>query len=139
MRGYPCFVLGQQWQEVDTSELREALAARLDDIDRDARSEALLGLAYRRDPRALPRVRDALSRPRGYLWRLEMVAAAALGDPQLHDLVLRHRDGWESEADARDADVACRLTDPARPGDDVLDGVARLYRRRAHGLPDGDD
>lgn len=28
--------------------------------------------------------------------------------------------------------------DTPGPGDDVLDGVARLYRRRAHGLPDGD-
>ncbi|GAA3672156.1 hypothetical protein GCM10022237_34780 [Nocardioides ginsengisoli] len=137
VRDAACFALGEQWREIDTPELREALAARLDDIDRDTRSEALLGLAYRRDPRALPRVRAALSRPSGDLWRLELVAAAALGDPQLHELVLEHRDGWDEEDD-RTAEVACRLTDPAGPGGDVIDGVARLYRRRAHGRPDGD-
>ncbi|TQK68448.1 hypothetical protein [Nocardioides sp. SLBN-35] len=37
-----------------------------------------------------------------------------------------------------DADAAGRLTDPAGPGLDVLDGVARLYRRRVNGHPDGD-
>lgn len=31
-----------------------------------------------------------------------------------------------------------RLTDPAGPGDDVIDGVAELCRHRAHGEPEGD-
>jgi hypothetical protein len=135
VRDYSCFALAEQWREVDTPAVREALAARLDDIDREARSEALVGLAYRQDPRALPRVRAALSRPSGDVWRLEMVAAGALSDTQLHDLVLRHQAGWD---DAGTADAVRRLTDPRGPGDDVLDGVAELYRRRAHGRPDGD-
>lgn len=138
VRDHATLALGQQWREIDTPELREALAARLDDIDRGTRSEALVGLAYRRDARVLPRVREALARPSGDVWRLEIVAAGALGDPRLHELVRRHRHGWTEERDARDADAASRLTDPAGPGVDVLEGVARLYRRRAHGLPDGD-
>lgn len=137
-RDWACFALGQQWREVDTPPLREALAARLDDLHRDTRSEALLGLAYRHDPRALPRVQAALSRRSGDLWRLEIEAAAALGDPQLHELVVWHRDGWGDPDDALAAEVACRLTDPDGPGEDVLAGVADLYRRRAHGRPEGD-
>lgn len=138
VRDHACFALTEQWREVDTPALREALADRLDDIDRDTRAEALVGLAYRHDPRALPRVHEALSRPVGVVRRLEMVAAGALSDPRLHELVLRHQEGWDTAADARTADVVRRLTDPAGPGADVFDGVAGLYRRRAHGRPDGD-
>lgn len=138
VRDYACFTLAEQWREVDTPSVREALAARLDDVDREVRCEALVGLAYRQDSRALPRVRSALSRPSGDLWRLEMVAAGALSDPRLHGLVLRHQSGWGDEDASRTADVVRRLTDRAGAGDDVLDGVAELYRRRAHGLPDRD-
>lgn len=138
VRDYACFALAEQWREVDTPALREALAARLDDIDRDTRSEALVGLAYRQDARALPRVRDALSRPSGDVWRLEMVAAGALCDQQLHELVLQHQLRWSTADAARTADMVRRLTDPTGPGNDVLVGVAELCRRRAQGRPDGD-
>ena len=138
VRDWACFAIAEQWREVDTPLLREALAARLDDVDRDTRGEALVGLAYRQDARALARVREALSRPDGDVWRLELVAAGALSDPHLHEQVLRHQIGWSTAADARTADAVRRLTDPAGPGDDVLDGVAELSRRRAHGRPDGD-
>ncbi len=137
VRDWACFALAEQWREVHTPALREALAARLDDLDRDTRAEALVGLAYRRDPRALPRVRDALSRPSGALWRLELIAAGALSDPHLHDLVRRHEEGWADPKDERTADVVRRLTDPAGPGADLFDGVADLCRRRAHSRADG--
>lgn len=136
VRDHACFVLGQQWREVDTPAVREGLAARLDDADQDARDEALLGLAHRQDERALPRVRAALTRPDGSVWLLELLAAGALGDPSLHALVLGHLEGWDEDAAAQ-LDAVRRLTDPAGPGDDVLDGVAELSRRRAHGRPDG--
>ncbi|WP_435738617.1 HEAT repeat domain-containing protein [Cellulosimicrobium sp. PMB13] len=137
VRDWATFVLAQQFREVDTPELRDALAARLDDDDRETRQEALVGLAYRRDPRALPHVRRALTRRSGDVWQLEVVAAGALGDPSLHPLVAAHRSGWDDPAAALQADAACRLTDPRGPGDDLLDGVADLYRRRASGMPDG--
>jgi hypothetical protein len=69
---------------------------------------------------------------------LELVAAGATSDPQLHDLVLQHQDGWDEGKNSGTADAARRLTDPKGPGRDVVHGVAELYRRRAHGLPDGD-
>ena len=131
VRDHACFVLAQQWREVDTHTLREALADRLNDLDRDTRCEALVGLAYRLDPRAAPRVRDALSRPTGTVWRLELIAAGALGDPQLHPLVLRHLDDWD-EANSRTVEAVRRLTDPAGVGADLFRGVAELYRIRAH-------
>ena len=81
VRDYACFALGEQWREVDSPAVREALAARLDDADLDARCEALVGLSYRRDSRALPRVRAALSRPSGDVWRLEMIAAGGVVGP----------------------------------------------------------
>jgi len=136
VRDHACCVLGQQWREVDAPAVREALAARLDDADQDARDEALLGLAHRQDERALPRVRAALARPDGSVRLLELLAAGALGDPSLHPLVLGHLEGWDEDAAAQ-VDAVRRLTDPAGPGDDVLDGVAELSRRRAHGRPDG--
>lgn len=131
VRDHACFVLAQQWREIDTDAVREALADRLDDLDRDTRSEALVGLAYRLDPRATPRVRDALSRPTGTVWRLELVAAGALGDPRLHPLVLQHLDGWEEE-NIRTVEAVRRLTDPAGVGAELFRGVADLYRARAH-------
>lgn len=113
--------MGTQWRTVDTVEVREALAARVDDDNPETQSEALLGLAYRRDPRALPYVRAALSRPNGKMWRLELIVAGALSDPALHDLVLQHQKGWDDdEAPMPIADRVRRLTDPAGPGDDVL-------------------
>lgn len=136
VRDWACTALGTQWREVDTPALRQALAARLDDQHQDTRCEALLGLAYRRDARVLPYLEDALTRDTGEVWLLELVAAGALSDPQLHDLVLPHLSGWDDEASERTVDLVRRLTDPGGPGDDVLDGVAEMYRRRAHSLPE---
>ncbi|HET6856333.1 MAG TPA: ankyrin repeat domain-containing protein [Streptomyces sp.] len=56
--------------EADTPDIREALAARLDDRDPDTAAEAARGLAVRQDPRAV----DALARilgsedPQGYAY-----------------------------------------------------------------------
>lgn len=135
VRDHATFVLAQQWTHVDTSALREALVARLEDDDHDTRCEALIGLARRHDERALPVVRAALTRPDGSVCSLEVEAAGALGDHELHPLLALHLDGWDEEP-VSCAEVAFRLTDPAGPGDDVVEGVAELYRRRVD--PHGD-
>lgn len=138
VRDHACFVLGTQMRNVDTPEIREALYARLEDIDTDARCEALVGLAYRRDPRVLPFVRAALSRDD--VWRLELIAAAALGDPSLHPLVLGHQIGWSDPDSVRIADLARRLTDPDGFGDDLLSGLVESLRGPdRHGAQAGED
>lgn len=131
VRDHACFVLAEQWRDIDTSALRNALANRLDDLHRDTRCEALVGLAYRGDSRAAPRVYSALTRKSGDLYRLELIAAGALSDPLLHPLVLRQIDDW-NEADSDTIEAVRRLTDPDGVGPDLFRGVAELYRVRAH-------
>ena len=95
----------------------------------------MLGLAFRHDERALPRVTAALSRRTGDVWRLELIAAGALGDPSLHRLVLGHLDGWDDDAQLS-VEAVRRLTDPAGPEADLFARVGNLYRHRADGRPD---
>src|SRR4051812_7476911 len=52
VRDWATFALGVQIDR-DTAEVRDALAARLEDDNEDARAEAIRGLARRRDERAL--------------------------------------------------------------------------------------
>jgi HEAT repeat protein len=65
-RDWATFGLGTQLDE-DTGPIREALAGRLDDEDRDTAGEALLGLARRGDPRALPALLSRLGDAPGNL------------------------------------------------------------------------
>ena len=130
VRDWACYGLGTRLSDVDTNLVRDALAARLADPDPHVRCEALLGLARRRDPRALPAVRARLM---GDQVRLaEIQAAGALGDPSLHVLVRAQLAGWGSEAVPRVC-AALRLTDPDGVGDDLLDGLAEWYADRADG------
>lgn len=65
VRNWATFALGQQLgaqddpRRVDTRELRDALAARLDDESDEVRAEAAFGLALRGDARAVPAVARA--------------------------------------------------------------------------------
>lgn len=60
VRNWATFGLGTQ-SELDSAEIREALAARLDDSDLDTRREAMMGLAQRGDERAIPAIMRELS------------------------------------------------------------------------------
>jgi HEAT repeat protein len=131
VRDWACYALGTRLSDVDSQPVRDALAARLADADPHVCCEALLGLARRRDPRALPAVRGRLA---GEHVRLsEILAAGALGDPSLHVLVRAHLAGWGPEAVPRVC-AALRLTDPDGVGDDLLDGLAEWYADRADGV-----
>lgn len=84
-RDWATFALAVQTDR-DTPEVREALAARLDDTDVDARDEAVLGLARRGDPRALEPAlvaAPALDPSRPSLEEALVVLGAAGGDPRL--------------------------------------------------------
>lgn len=59
VRNWATFALGRQ-TEVDTPELRDALAARLDDEHDETREEAMAGLALRGDTRVVPAFLDEL-------------------------------------------------------------------------------
>jgi HEAT repeat protein len=94
IRDWATFGLGSQI-EADSTPLRQALAARLDDPDGDTAGEALLGLARRRDPIALPILLSLLEGTPG---NLIVEAAAALGSsaalPVLHRL---KTGGWQDD------------------------------------------
>jgi hypothetical protein len=135
VRDWACFALGTQLSELDDASVRDALAARLSDPHDDARCEALLGLARRRDRRALPVLQVRLAGER--VFSLEIDAAGALGDPSLHTMVRGHLSGWEDDVVARVC-AALRLTDPDGVGEDLLDGLAAWYRAGAPHATDED-
>ncbi|MBI2388095.1 MAG: HEAT repeat domain-containing protein [Deltaproteobacteria bacterium] len=87
IRDWATFGLGSQLGEpgapdfVDGPTLRDALAARLDDTCDDARAEAIVGLAMRKDPRAVPAIAKELSG--GPFGSLVIEAARWAADPAL--------------------------------------------------------
>jgi HEAT repeat protein len=115
-RDWATFGLGSQLEGEDNDAIREALAARLDDPDGDTSGEALLGLALRRDPRALPALLARLDDDPG---NLIVEAAAVLGAPEALPALQRlKRDGWQ-------------LDDP-RPS--VLDDALRACAPEPRGM-----
>ncbi|AKF85336.1 hypothetical protein MFUL124B02_11380 [Myxococcus fulvus 124B02] len=90
VRDWATFGLGTMMEARDTPELRDALVARLGDEDPEIVGEALVGLATRKDPRAVELVRAALKGETVMVYALE--AAASLGDPSFHPLLLALRD-----------------------------------------------
>jgi HEAT repeat protein len=78
VRDWATFALGSQ-TDLDTSELREALRARLTDNDPEVRGEALVGLGRRHDDQLKSAVLNELSGEFHGDWVFE--AAEALADP----------------------------------------------------------
>jgi hypothetical protein len=82
VRDWATFALGVQIER-DTPEVREALAARLDDDDANTRDEAIRGLAVRGDARA---VEPALAaEPTPEIEEAIEQLARATGDPRLRE------------------------------------------------------
>jgi hypothetical protein len=84
VRDWATFALGVQI-ESDTPEVREALAARLDDEDANTRDEAIRGLAVRGDARAVEPALAAEATPQ-IEEAIEQLARAT-GDPRLLERV----------------------------------------------------
>ncbi|RJS19151.1 hypothetical protein DRW03_22570 [Corallococcus sp. H22C18031201] len=86
VRDWATFGLGSLREDLDTPALRNALAARLHETDSEIFGEALVGLAMRRDPRAIEPVRAALQGAQVTVYVIE--SASALGDPSFYPLLL---------------------------------------------------
>jgi HEAT repeat protein len=103
VRDWATFALGQQI-DLDTQEIRDALCRRLDDSDRDARGEALVGLARRQDPRVIePLARELRSDDVG---DLAFEAAHAIADPRLLSALRELAEDCDDE-DIKDAISRC--------------------------------
>ncbi|MER5350285.1 HEAT repeat domain-containing protein [Kitasatospora sp. NPDC002551] len=114
VRDWATFTLGFQCA-ADGPQVRAALWERTGDEHPDAREEGIRGLARRRDPRAVPLMRELLADPQGAAV-LTFGAAEILGAPELLPLL--------EDYDPDDPGVAQALAacDPARRA--RLDGAA---------------
>lgn len=100
VRNWACFGLGTQFND-DSPELRAALAARLCDQHENTRAEAIVGLARRGDPRALPALIQAFED--GHAGRLLFQAAAWIGDESL----VPYLKGFERDEEVEQALEGC--------------------------------
>lgn len=95
VRDWATFALGVQIDR-DTAEVRDALAARLDDSNEDARAEAIRGLARRRDERALDAALAATDSGDLNVDEALVLLGASTGDPRL----LPHLERLAGDAEA---------------------------------------
>lgn len=92
VRDWATFSLGSI-DGVDTPVIREALYRRLTDSDFDTRSEAMAGLAERKDQRVIPFIAEALASET--VGSVAVEAAGVIGSPQLLPRLLELRSWWD--------------------------------------------
>lgn len=80
----------------DTPEIREALWAEVSDPYPDARAEALVGLAYRKDPRIVEPLLELLNAER--VGTMIVEAAMEIGDPRLLPALLKLNEWWPGDS-----------------------------------------
>jgi HEAT repeat protein len=97
VRDWATFALGVQIDR-DTPDVRDALAARLDDANEDARAEAIRGLARRRDERALEVALAAAGDGGPSVDEAVVLLGASTGDPRLLPHLKRLRSDPEAFA-----------------------------------------
>lgn len=112
VRDWATFSLGTL-SDADSPEVRSALFARLSDTDEETRLEAMIGLARRRDLRALPVVLAELDRDEVACSAIE--AAGALALPQLVAPLQAIKEWWSDRDWIEEAIARCSgLGDPER-------------------------
>jgi HEAT repeat protein len=114
VRDWATFGLGSQ-TDLDTPVLREALVERLTDSDQETRGEAMIGLAKRKDARAIPPICKELTSPNVAYQVFE--AAQLVASSELLPQLLEWRDQYGStDSQLADAIAACsRSTDAEKP------------------------
>lgn len=129
--------------DVDSTAVRDALSARLNDEEADTAGEAAVGLARRHDARVLPVLLRELTSPD--VGNLYVEAAAELGDPRLLPLLqqLQVR-GWQEDHEPRpdvldEALGSCTPEDPRprRPAPRVSRPAKEESGRRRYPIPCG--
>jgi HEAT repeat protein len=93
----------------DSKEVRAALVARLDDTDPATRAEACAGLAFRGVEDVAEPLRRELARPD--VGRVPVIAAEALGSPELLESLIALRGWW-----TRDPPLLERAIQACAPG-----------------------
>lgn len=95
VRDWSTFALGVL-HENDSSAIRDALVARLDDPGEDTAGEAAVALAKRGDPRVMPTIVDKLGNDD--VGNLYVEAAREIADPDLLPLLERlQNNGWADD------------------------------------------
>lgn len=96
VRDWATFALGAQI-DLDTPEIRDALARRLEDVDSEPRAEALKGLSRRNDGRVIEALKRELAAPCIDVAAIE--ASETIGSKELHPylIALRRRSDIDSE------------------------------------------
>jgi HEAT repeat protein len=114
VRDWATFGLGQLL-DADSRAIRDGFVGRLEDDHDDTRFEALIGLARRRDRRALPVVKSELEAQS--VFRLAIEAARYLSDPMLSPSLVALRSWWD--VDPALLEEAIESCDPHRQADRV--------------------
>ncbi|HEY1016744.1 MAG TPA: HEAT repeat domain-containing protein [Herpetosiphonaceae bacterium] len=112
IRDWATFGLGSMI-ETDTPAIREALAARMDDPHGAVRGEALVGLARRKDSRALPALLADFAD--GWQGSLLFEAAGLLADPALLPSLQAIKDSWDKPQDWEFAKLEDAIRDCSPP------------------------
>lgn len=112
--------------DADSEEIRDALAARLTDGEGAIAGEALLGLAQRKDPRALAPLLAWLEREPG---NLIVEAAGALAAPEALPALQRLRDaGWRDYGRTSTLDQAIEACARGSEATSAMPGAGTLQR-----------
>jgi len=112
VRDWATFALGTL-TEIDTKQIRDALADRLSDPDFDTRGEALVGLAQRKDVRVIAALK--LDLESDCIGCLAIEAAEWIASSELYDLLVDLRGWWDIDVNLLERAIAVSKPDEKSP------------------------